>query len=241
MCQGRAAYSIAATDSIETPFKCHTVSLRICSALSWAAAGTGSQPVITRGEQNWKKQNAAEHSLLLAIPMYDPWSCLLRCQQTKCVVSSRDIFLQRCVVLFTCSCTLTFKGDSSKEERGWWKEVLIGTGFFLWLLSASLPQYFLGKNSLHSNYTELGIFVWNSVEKPQLHFNKQTFRVPGWMFQLAVGQMDLKSVPLGLSTPFMSQIDGSSFLRVSLHLLYMSSACSSEFCCETLLSRCIFR
>lgn len=198
-------------------------------------------PVITRGEQNWKKQNAAEHSLLLAIPTYDPRSCLLRCLQTKCVMSSRDIFLQRCIVLFSCSCTLTFKGDSSKEEREWWKELLIGTSFSLWALSASLLQNFWGKNSLHSNNTELGILVWNSVEKPRVHFNKQTFRVPGWMFQLAVGQIDLKSVPLGLSTPFMSQIDGSSFLRVSLHLLYMSSTCSSEFCCETLLSRYIFR
>lgn len=192
-------------------------------------------PVITRGEQNWKKQNAAEHRLL---PMFDPWSCLLRCQQTKRVVSSRAIFLHRHIVLFSRSCTLTFEGDSSKAERERRKELLTGIGFSLWVLSASLLQSFSGKNSVHNNNSELRIWapVWNSVEKPRVHFNKQTFRVPGWMFQLAVGQIDLKSVPLGLSTPFMSQIDGSSFLRVSLHLLSTSSTPSSELCCETLLS-----
>lgn len=51
----------------------------------------------------------------------------------------------------------------------------------------------------------------NLKEKPQALFNKEAFQVTGWMFQLAVGQIDLKSVPLVLSSPFMSQIDGSFF------------------------------
>lgn len=46
MCQSQTTYGIAATDSTETPFKCHTASLHICLALSWAAAGTGSQPLL---------------------------------------------------------------------------------------------------------------------------------------------------------------------------------------------------
>lgn len=51
----------------------------------------------------------------------------------------------------------------------------------------------------------------NLKEKPRALFNKEAFRVPGWVFQLAVGQIDLKSVPLVLSSPFMSQIDDSFF------------------------------
>lgn len=50
------------------------------------------------------------------------------------------------------------------------------------------------------------------------------------MFQLAVGQIDLMSVPPVLSSPFMSQIDGSSSLRVSMCLLCMNNA--TEFCCD---------
>lgn len=47
MCQGWATCGRAATDSIETPFKCHTASLCMCLALSWAAAGTGPQPLLS--------------------------------------------------------------------------------------------------------------------------------------------------------------------------------------------------
>lgn len=78
-------------------------------------------------------------------------------------------------------------------------------------------------------------------EKPLALFNKEAFRVPGWMFQLAVGQIDLKMSLLYSQVPLCHRLMALFFQRVCLHLLCMNSATSSEFCCDVPLSQYIFR